>query len=713
MHGGIALWPDDLAGSPPLDAFAYQIEHRRVDPPATFGPWEPIQGGDNLAIGSRDTTEPTVRLEEGMDFDQVYPRIRPRPLGAGFALHLSDIFGERDPTTNTVRPEQPLGTYHQYQIRAMDAVGRVSPTWTLSNIVRLEKHIPPPLPVGPQPPDAGTAPVPPPVGTHNHLIAPPGPKARAIVAGAKGLTTDDLTLLGTHQNAILLEWGWRQHERDLDPTTTEFRIYTSRPPDVINGRITAVTSVPPNWQLAFASDVALVVDECVDQWITSGGYPFHIMHNEAGTTPKIVVEPAKAQPSATPVPGTVVLGRPLRPEHQRPAVWGSRAAVIMLTAAQNYHYVFYDVLTLDPAHPRDSLWVGVSAADSQSYVGDELATGPNAPRPGNESSIAACSVSARYQGQPEFSIPPPLGDVPELITEEPTGRQVLVPLDLAALLGGALPTGSPIALERCSSDDIISRVSVNRGGNIVLANPDGTAQTIAFPNPGDEASVLATLNSSDPQRLANRYLLYLLVNAAHPEAFFQRTSGQTEAVGVVNDRLPPKPGRFFYRVRAADALGHVSDGGAILPTVVRVPSTATAATPLRQSLIANGTGVTLIVAVPTDPDTTRVLLFASITPPGTAPQSQIDAELLRIPNRRDLYPHDGLRLRLADGTLLAPLVAKDLSDHDVAIDGNGRRVVSLTVPAMRHSWIALWSYGLTRDGFPSFPCGPFGIGVSS
>lgn len=556
-------------------------------------------------------------------------------------------------------------------------------------------------------------PVPPPVDEHNHLTAPPGPKARAIVAGASGLTADDLTLLGTHQNAILLEWGWRQHERDLDPTTTEFRIYSSRPPDVVSGTITAVSSAPPNWQLAFASDVALAVDECVGQWITSGGYPFRIVHHEAGTTPQIIVEPARARPSAIPVPGPVVFGRPLRLEHQRPAGWGNRVAVIPLTADENYPHVFYDVLTLDPAHARDRLWVGVSAADSQSYVGDELATGPNAPRPGNESSIAACAVSAHYQGQPTFSVPPPLGDVPELVTEEPTGRQVLVPLDLAALLGGALPAGSPVVLERCSSDDIISRVSVNGGGNIVLADPDGTTQTITFPNPDDEAAVLATLNSIDPQRLANRYLLYLLVNAAHPEAFFQRVSGQTDPVGIVSDRLAPKPGRFFYRVRAADALGHVSDGGAILPVAVRVPSTAKAATPQRQSLSADDTGATLSVAVPADPDTTHVLLFASITQPGATPQSQADAELLRIPNRRDLYPQDGLRLRLANGALHVPLVAKDLSDPDVTIDAAGRRIVSLSARAISRSWVVLWSYGLTRDGFPSFPCGPFGIGVSS
>src|SRR5205807_3545523 len=135
---------------PPLDAIAYAIEHRRVELPAAYGPWEPINADDNLTMGSRDLTPPEKRLEYGCDVDALFPAIRPRSADAGVTLHVSDVFGEADPTTGTVRPAQPFGTYHQYQIRAVDAVGRVSATATLSNIERLEKNVPPPMPVGPQ-----------------------------------------------------------------------------------------------------------------------------------------------------------------------------------------------------------------------------------------------------------------------------------------------------------------------------------------------------------------------------------------------------------------------------------------------------------------------------------------------------------------------------------------------------------------------------------
>ena len=712
VSGGLGAWPDDLDAGPPLDALAYAIEHRLVTPPASFGPWEPVQSGDNLTLGSRDTSPTSARLVYGCDLDALFPRIRPRGAGAGFALHLSDVFGEKDPTTGAVRPAQPLGSYHQYQIRSVDAVGRAGGTTTLSNVARLEKHVPPPVPVAPQP-SHGADPPPPPVDVNGMLTTVPGPRARVIVKGAKGLTPSDVTTLGAHQNAIVLEWGWRQQERDLDPTAAEFRVYVTAPPDAVRANVTAVGSLGANWNLALTitSAYPLVANELAGLWIESGGYPFRVVSNEAGMTPHVQVEHAQIG-TAQPVAGTVVFGRNLQPEHQRPALWRDRVAVYPITASENYRHVFYDVLTLDAAHPRDTVWAGVSAADAQAYVADERSAGANANRPGNESSIAACTASARYVGQPVFSVPPPLGDVPELVTSEPAGRQILVSLDLVALLGGALPAGSPVSLERCSSDEVISRVALS-GNDVVLTNVDGTTQIVAFPNPGDHAAVIAALGSSDPQRLANKYLLHLVVASNDPAAFFTAVSGTTQSVGVVEDRLAPKPGRFLYFARAADALGHRSQGGAILPAVVRVPATSAAPTPRRRALATTNTTVALTVAIPPDPNTAHALLFVRADAPGTAPSNQAGAEILRTPNRRDLYPHDGLRMRLSDGTLLAPAVVKDLADLDVTTEADGTRVATLTANAAHGAWATTWCYALTRDGFPSYVCGPFGTGVGS
>jgi hypothetical protein len=699
----IGAWPDDLDAGPPLDSLAYAIEHRRVQPPATNGPWESINADDNLTLGSRDMGAPDVRLVYGCDLDELFPAVRPPSGEAGFALHLSDVFGEEDPTTGIVRPQQPLGSYHQYQIRSVDAVGRISAVPTLSNIARLEKHVPPPLPVGPQPPPA--------LDTNGHLTEPSGPRARAIVRHAPGLTAADITLLGASQNVILLEWGWRQEERDADSTAAEFRVYLTRPPDVINAVITSVTSASPNWKLTLTSDLPLIANELVGQWIT-GNQPFQITQNDAGTSPTMLVAMSLIDPARQPALGGVRLGRGLQPDHQRARGWDTRVMVYPLTASDNYQHVFRDVLNISEANPRDSVWVGVSAADAQSYVADERSTGANANRPGNESGIASCQVTARYRGRPVFSIPPPLGDVPELVTDEPTGRQVLADLDLNAWLGGALASGAPVALLRCSADQVLVRVSVI-AGEVVLTHPDGSQQTIPFPNPGDHATVIASLTGTDPQRIANRYLLHIIATAADPLAFFERTKGELDVVGVVQDRLAPKPARFFYAVKAADSLGHISAGGGVLPLVVRVPSTAAAAKPARRSLATTNTTLTLTLAVSADWETTGVLMFTAVTPPGTQPSPQGAAELLRLPNRRDLYPLNGLRLMTSAGELLSPVVAKALSDVDVVVEADGTRVAALTIPATQGAWVTVWCCALTRDGFPSFLAGPFSTGVGS
>ncbi|HEY5340688.1 MAG TPA: hypothetical protein VIK27_06655, partial [Candidatus Aquilonibacter sp.] len=412
---GIPIWPADIDAGPPLDAIAYMIDHRTVQLPSGFGPWEPIAGDDDLTVGSRDAPGADVTLGYGCDLAALFPEVRPRSSGAGFTLHTSDIFGETDPTTGETRPAQPYGSYHEYRIRSMDAVGRISSAATLSNVARLEKHVPPPLPVGPQPEPA--------IDGTGSFAAPPGPRARAIVKGAAGLTADDLALLGAHDNAILLEWGWRQDQRDLDPETAEFRVYQTAPLDVVRATITSVSSAPPNWQLTVATDLPLVAGELIGQWITTNDYPFQIVQNGGGTSTTITVAPSNLQPALAPAAGAAVFGRPLAPQHQRASGWDQRVAVVPLTANDTYRYVFYDVLSLSVAHPRDAIWVGVSAADAQSYVADERASGANANRPGNESAIATCTVAARYSGQPVFSVPPPLGDVPEIVTDEPAGRQ--------------------------------------------------------------------------------------------------------------------------------------------------------------------------------------------------------------------------------------------------------------------------------------------------
>jgi hypothetical protein len=155
----------------------------------------------------------------------------------------------------------------------------------------------------------------------------------------------------------------------------------------------------------------------------------------------------------------------------------------------------------------------------------------------------------------------------------------------------------------------------------------------------------------------------------------------------------------------------VSTGGGILPVVVRVPSIVPPVAPERVKLSSTPTSVSITLRVPPDPDLSSLLVFSTILPV-TSPVTDLSgAELLRVPNRRDLYPLQGLRLRVpVSETLLAP-VAKSLSDPDVVTSADGTRSASVSVPGAFGNIVILWSFTLSKDGIPSRVAGPFTWGT--
>ena len=457
--------------------------------PAAPGPWEPITADDNLTFGSRDQEEPAVRLELGCDLDALFPAIR--PLGRGrLHVHLSDVFGETDPTTGrparrsraaactstaSARSTPPGASARRTRCRTSSG-SRSTFRRRCRSARSRRRHDPP-----------GTSRDPPARAREPSCAARAGLDPRRHRA-ARRAPERHAARMGLAAGRARSRSDYRRVPRLL-----------TRPTDVVHATVASVTSAPPNWKLALTTDLPLVADELAGQWITSDGYPFPIAQNDAGTTPTMIVETSKLHPPAQPRPGAVVVRAALAPEHQRPPGWDQRVAVYPLTAADTYRHVFYDVLTLEPGASESRPSGSACRRRTRNPTShDERTAGALANRPGNESGIVTCAVAARYRGQPVFSVPPPLGDVPEIVTDEPTGRQVLVSLDLARAAGRAhCRPAAPVALERCSADDILSRTRVS-GDDVVLTHPDGTPQTIAFPNPGDQAAVLATLNSADP-----------------------------------------------------------------------------------------------------------------------------------------------------------------------------------------------------------------------
>jgi hypothetical protein len=684
-------WPTDLGAFPPFDVLGFLLERRSVDTAGAFEPMDGV-GTESVIFGSRSGAREPPPLRPGIDLEEVFPEApAPTPPIPVF-MSVDDVLI----TAESGGP--PPGSLHQYRVFSIDAIGRRSSTARLGSVVRLEKRQPPPKPVGP----ATT----PPAGA----IAPSGVRARVLQAADPDLAPADKTLLGTNQNAVVLEWGWTQTERDRDPTATEFRVYWQPlPPDIVTGRLTGAPSLVGGlYEIAATLDRTLPADAMKGRNIAAPDYPFKVASHSAGQSITVRLEPSILQPSRIPGPADFEFRPLLTGAELRPAAWAERTAVVPITAADSYEYVFRDRLTLDATHPRVRVWTGVSAADDQTYIADELAAAvTNGGRPGNESSIAAADAAARFLGRPTFTVPPPLAAVPEFVTDEPAGDEVLARIDLPALLPAVtIPAGHRVQLERVGVNALVACISARADNRIGATLPDGNTQSYTLANTADQSAFLAQIRTGTPARVEGRFLMdFLLRFGTALEQLWQAALPAPASFGVLTDTLPAAAERYIHRIRLVDQAGHVSAGAAIVPRIVRVPSLRSPAPP-RLSVPASSTNALTVDARVRDAfDLAWLLLFTTSADAAANGNGELaaPAQLLRLPNRRDLYPNDGLRLRLADGTLLAPTTVVTVSSGTVDPPD---RVLSATVTAGYGRRVTLWGVAVTRDGLPSRFAGP-------
>ncbi len=676
--GGMPGWPPDLAAAPPFDVLAFGIERRRVD---TNGPWIEI-APDTAFMGSRGTQHTPVSLYPGQDLLSVFPEWRPpQP-------PVSPLMEAEDQLERT-GADPPPGSTHRYRVHSIDAIGRRS-TPADSAVVRLEKHTPPPQPAGRQDTPANTP-------------APLGVTARVLQASDPALPTADRTLLGAAATAVVIEWGWTQEQRDRDPYTTEFRLYwDATPPDQIDGELTGTpTPAGANWTMAATMARTVASGAMAGRYIEAGGRPFLVVSNSGGTTISVELAHSAIDPAIAPAAGAFVFQPLLDGSELRPGGWEKRSAVVPLTAADSYRHVFAETVVLDVGHPRARVWTGVSAADAESYVPDELSAAvPNGGRPGNESSIAPAPAAARWIGRPTFTVPPPLPDVPEQRTNEPVGEDVEVRIDLPALLTGVtVPAGHPLLVERLPLADVVAALGTTANDEIRLSPPAGATVEYTLANPADQAALLAQIRSGVAATVRRRFLMDALLRrlSDFETAWVRAAEGQVP-LAPLDVRLPSQAERYALRVRIVDALGNVSAGAAVLPHVVRVPSLRAPAPPAL-TLGADDTDTLAITARARDtPDLDAVLVFSTAIAGTDAPV----AELLRTPNRPDLYPNAGIRLRLANGTLLSPSVVPASAGTVETPD----RLVSTTIAEGYEKQVAVWAATLTGDGVPSRLAGP-------
>ncbi len=683
-------WPADLGAFPPFDVLGFRIERRRADPPGAYEPLDGV-GASTLVLGSRSGRRDPPALVPGIDLEVAFPAALPPTPPVPVFMSVDDVLV----SAGVVSP--PPGSLHQYRVFSVDAIGRPSATAREGSVVRLEKHEAPPTPVGT--PDA------PPPGVDR----PSGVRARAVQRADPDLTPDDVVLLGASDNAIVLDWGWTQTERDHDPWTTEFRVYWQPvPPDLVVGAFTgAPVLVGAAYEITAQLDRPVAADAMVGRYLQAPDRSFRVLRHTAGQTVTVGLAPSLVDAAAVPGPARFEFRPVLTGAEQRPVGWAERLLVVPLTAAESYQVVLRDRLVLDATHPRTRVWVGVSSADGQAYVPDELgAAATNGGRPGNESTIVSGPVEARYRGRPTFVVPPPLPDVPEVVTHEPAGDTVRVGLDLPSLLPGVVvPAAHRVLVERLSLGAVAACLSARADGTTGFAPPRGPASSYSLANPTDQTELLDQIGTGAPARVEGRFLVdAVLRHLSELEELWQAVTVGPVALGRVVDVLPHQPERYVHRVRLADPAGHLSSGAAIVPQVVRVPSLRSPAPPRLTAQAPAADQVAIDARVQDAFDLAWVLVFADIGQIGADDEVlRSSAQLLRLPNRRDLYPDDGIRLRLADGRLLAPAVAVAA---DTGVLDLPERVLTATVAAGFDERVALWGVAMTRDGITSRLAGP-------
>lgn len=671
---GATAWPPDADAAPPLEATRFELEHA-PDGQAFSG----VFGGGGAAYGQRgDTAKPP--FGPGADAMILFAEDPAPPNVVVTEFTIRDHF-EREPPI----PSSAPGTLHRYRIRSVDEIGRPS-AWITSTTARLEKHAPPPVPIGPL------------HGTDG--MAPRGVQARVLVRGAPDLTSAENTLLddASADSAIVLRWGWTSEQRELDPWATAFRVYaTEGGIGAIAADITAVSDLG-----AGRFDVALTLRRAVAADAARGGFmpaggEYRILAHGAGTAIHATVQtrlPALDGVFTPPRIGSTVLPVPWSPSQSRPDVWDERLLTVPITQAESYQHVLYDRLTPSAEAPRKVMWMGVSSADSQAYIPD---TRPGGGLLGNESPIVAVRCEARYHGRPELVVPPPIGDVPVVTTARSTTAGIVHEMDLLAYLTGTpLAAGDRVVVERVDDGALLSHL--RNDGSDILATPPASApndadeQPIAIPNPADRAAIVATL-AGPKDAMLDRYLVWLAARHPYADWLFAPLPDPMVLGSPARFTLPAGAARYVVRVRRVDAASHRSSGSATCALVLRVPVLAPLAPPIyggsHWTPATGGPRLELTASI-SDQRATHLLTWIAAADPRRA-------ALASIGSRRDL-PGFGVRLRLRDGAALAPDVA-DLGA--IAADPQtGARIVTVSsdIGSGPHF---VWLAAVDGDGVPS------------
>ena len=498
----------------------------------------------------------------------------------------------------------------------------------------------------------------------------------------------------------MLEWGWHASERVIDPFARHFRIYLAPPLDSVGCLLTSVAAVagqPGVYRVGATAERPVDANAAMGQYLDAG-YPFFIEEHSAGTAIQLTVStkiPAPGGRIQTPQTGPTVLQLNYSDRFTRPGGWSERLLpVIPITSSERYQFVLRDRLALTEVHPRDALWIGVSAADDQAYVPDSVPARPRCPA--TKARWPASSARHGSSSSPTYDPPPPAAEAHRIVAPEPALGEVRFRLDFSAhTAGSGLSATEPVLVERLHGDDLLKHCGAS--GGALVGTFDGAAEPIVVSNPQDLATIVEHLDTGAFQTLPDRYLV--LLAALHPfrDRLFRNVIERPIIGFAFDETLPATASRHVYRLLKANSAGQASPDGFVPPAVVRVPSMAPGPRPVKESPRATDPAVGLRFRVAAAEDLSHVLIFRA---PASAPAN---GSLLRVPNRPDLHPSGHLRLVLDDGQVLVPaaLAATELDEDDRGLTGFAVASDPPTGPER------IWAVSTTHDGLPSALGGPW------
>ena len=659
-------FPEDATSAPPTEIARYRLERSWAGRP--FAP----NVDDGTQISGRNIPSATDSAAWGFDLLKAFP-----PADAPPGSHADLVRA-----IETFEPDVlSFGDDVTYRVSSVDATGRESPPRT-SAPTPLRKYVRPPAPATPPsvaPPDPSAVP---PSGVQVRLLQLADPdltaSQRAIAAGG---------------DVVHLRWGWGPEQRDLDPSVVEFRVYEHDGPlTEINGRTTSfAVAAASGWLLPVQFSTPVTADEFAGIALVLGE-AFRIISHPAGTNVSLSLAPNPVDASVAPAPGEFSVGRTTSVELNS-EYWHRRVAIVpRVPAAPGSDVVEVYVITLpaswiavDATRRRQKQGIGVTAADAEAYVTDRRTAVESSPRAGNESTVAAVEVTARYFGRPGLAIAD-LADVARITLPRQAGDDVHGTVRPADALPPGFVPAPQMRLERVAAGAVLPRLRVTPTAIVLLA-ADGSAVPWAL-SASDEAALRAE-DAAGP--VSDRFL-------AHAAARLDGLDATAVLLGVVDpsspfaDTLPNRPSRWLYRLRAVDAAGRPSPEGQVLPLVVHVPSPARSVAPQLESVDVAGGVATVRVRARGSAGETIYVFHSADDSLRTAVTT-----LATIQNRPDLASDVRLVVRDAAGRRLTPTL--------VPPDATGVGEVSLP---LNTDGIVLhvWAISLTAEGVPSRLVGP-------